>query len=319
MLGRVSADGSWAGVNWYHPPDLAEVRARLDAGADPSGGAGCWEPPLHAAAERGSVDVVAELARRVDDVDALMRGRSALWIAVAAERFDAARVLVEAGADPRLNMMCGWSPARLSLATSEPELFGGGRSLAPNESAMVAEARRLRDVFGSQYMDGFSVACVAGIDVAEAVRRLDAQVLTDDPEQLMSLADEDPEDSDAQWTMWATEVPGGVVLTQPWFFGAQTPGLIKALSAGTMCYAMYANPKSGNQGSVARDGELIDWDLHPGGETEEDDPDVLISHLYTDQALPYCYAVVGLKPTDRRSFDGPPDAWIRIPARDYWH
>lgn len=262
--------------------------------------------------------MVAELARRVDDVDALMRGRSALWTAVAASRFDAARVLVEAGADPWLDMMSGWSPARLSLATSEPELFGGGRSLAPEESARVAEARRLSDLFGPPHLEGFSVACVAGIDVAEAVRRLDARVLTDDPEQLMALVDEDPDDAEARGMMWATKVPGGVVLTQPWLFGAQMPGVTKALSAGTTCYAMYANPKSGNQGSLARDGELVGWDLHPGGEPGEDDPDVLLNYLYSYQALPYCYAVTGLKPPDRRSFDGPPDAWIRIPARDWW-
>ncbi|GAB3811615.1 hypothetical protein GCM10028799_06630 [Kribbella italica] len=273
---------------------------------------------MHAAAERGALDVVAELARRVDDVDALMRGRSALWTAVAAARFDAARVLVEAGADPWLDMMSGWSPARLSLAGSEPELFGGGRSLAPEESAMVAEARRLGDLFGPPYLDGFSVACVAGIDVTEAVRRLDARVLTDNPEQLMASVDEDPEDSEARWMMWATNVPGGVVLTQPWLYGAQMPGVIKALSAGTTCYAMYANAKSGNQGSLARDGELVGWDLHPGGEPDEDDPDVLLKYLYSYQALPYCYAVTGLEPQDRRSFDGPPDAWIRIPARDWW-
>ncbi|WP_202869034.1 ankyrin repeat domain-containing protein [Kribbella antibiotica] len=318
----MSDDSGWAGVNWYlRFPDLAEVRARLDAGADPAGGEGWWEPPLHAAAARGGVDVVAELAGRIDDVDALMRGRSALWTAVAAGRFDAARALVEAGADPWLDMMSGWSPARLSLSTSEPELFGGGRSLAPEEAAMVAEARRLGDLFGPIHLDGFSTACVAGIDVAEAVRRLDARVLTDDPEQLMASAGEDPEDADAQQTMWATEVPGGVVLTQPWLYGAQMPGVIKALSAGTTCYALYANPKSGNQGSLARDGELLGWDLHPGGgpdEDEDDERDVFLNYLYDGQAVPYCYAVTGLKPQDKRSFDGPPDAWIRIATRDWW-
>ncbi|GAA0599720.1 ankyrin repeat domain-containing protein [Kribbella sandramycini] len=308
----MNAHDGWAGVDWYDFPDLAEIRARLDAGADPQGGPGWWEPPLYMAAQRGSVEVVAELAGRVAEVDALTQGRSALWAAVAAGRFDAARALVDAGADPWLPMMSGWSPARLSLATAEPELFGAGGSLSPSQSAAVAEARRLRGVLQSPDLDGFSLACVGAIDAGEAIRRLKAEVLTGDPEQLKASIDEDPDGPESQRTMWVTDVPGGVVVAQPWMFEAQSAGVITALSAGTICYAMYANPKSGNQGSVARDGELLEWDLHPGGGPEEDEPDVLFDYLYENHAVAYCYAVAGLRPQDDRSLAGPPDAWIRI-------
>ncbi|RCG16859.1 ankyrin repeat domain-containing protein, partial [Sphaerisporangium album] len=36
------------------------------------------------------------------------------------------------------------------------------------------------------------------------------------------------------------------------------------MSAGTLCYAMFANPKSGNQGVIVRDGQTVGGD-HPGG------------------------------------------------------
>ncbi|EWM15293.1 hypothetical protein KUTG_05597 [Kutzneria sp. 744] len=41
--------------------------------------------------------------------------------------------------------------------------------------------------------------------------------------------------------------------------------MTKALSAGATCCGIYANPKSGSQDSILRDGEVVGWDLHPGG------------------------------------------------------
>ncbi|MFI9155275.1 hypothetical protein [Streptomyces sp. NPDC053367] len=43
------------------------------------------------------------------------------------------------------------------------------------------------------------------------------------------------------------------------------PGVLERLSAGTVCYGLYASPKSGDQGSITRDGVGERWDLHPGG------------------------------------------------------
>lgn len=68
----------WSDFGWHSWKDLALVRARLDAGADPNDGAYPYERPLRAAAERGTPEVVAELAGRVDDVDAECEGRTAL-------------------------------------------------------------------------------------------------------------------------------------------------------------------------------------------------------------------------------------------------
>ncbi|WP_245899856.1 ankyrin repeat domain-containing protein [Nonomuraea indica] len=111
-------DGSgWAGFGWNDWTDLSLVRARLDAGADPNAGLFVHGRPLHAAAAIGSPEVVAELVRRVDDVDAEHEGRTALWEAVYNNRPDNARALVSAGADPWRPMMNGWSPGRLGLAT----------------------------------------------------------------------------------------------------------------------------------------------------------------------------------------------------------
>lgn len=158
----------------------------------------------------------------------------------------------------------------------------------------------LRQLFDGLYYDGLSIACVADIDVDEAVRRLDAEIAD---------AEEDPDDL---LLMWATAVPGGCVIAQPWCYGAQMPSVTVPLSVDTTCYAMYANPKSGNQGSIIRGGAIASWDLHPGGEGE--DP---LSVEYEFHALAYCFAYVGLNPTDTRSVTGPPDRWIRVSDRDY--
>jgi hypothetical protein len=310
--------GGWLDFGWQDWTDPGKVLARLANGADPNVGGGWPGLPLRAAAECGSAEVVAELAQRVDDVDALSDGRTALWAAVAANRPDNARALVVAGADPWREMMSGWSPGRLSLASPTPELFGpGAASLTSEEVEAVAESRRLIAAVGDLDIEGLGIACVAGIDVAEAVRRLDAEVLGNS-EELMSAWMDDPCDGATILTMWATDVPGGCVLAQPWGYGPEMPGVTTALSAGTTCYGMYANPKSGNQGSILRDGEVVGWDLHPGGGPGEEG-DVLLPYLYQNEALAYCIAYAGLRPVDARAVNGPPDAWICLPDRDYWN
>ncbi|MGW0933181.1 hypothetical protein [Streptomyces sp. NPDC002644] len=177
-----------AGMGWDWT-DADEIRRRLDRGADPerwSGGR-----PLHRAAVHGSADMVADLARRVADVDALEDGVTALWAAVMARKPGHARVLAAAGADPWRVTLGGWSPGRLSLAGPTPDLFPVPEevSLTETERAAAQEAERLTKALGEFYYDGTGLACVAGIDAAEAVRRLQAtpvdgarmDVLLEDP------------------------------------------------------------------------------------------------------------------------------------------
>ncbi|GAA4716167.1 ankyrin repeat domain-containing protein [Phytohabitans rumicis] len=310
------ADVDWSRMGWQSWSEVTAVRARLAAGADPNTLGRGGGRPLHAAAEQGSAEVVTELARLVDDVDAEQDGRTALWVAVNANRPDNARALVAAGADPWRPMMAGWSPARLSLAGPVPDLFPAGAELSPPEAAAVGEARRLIDALRDLDDDGHSLACVSGVDANEAVRRLDASAVEGvDVEDMW-----DSDDDDSIRTLGVTDVPGGCVVSQPWAYGASMPLVGLLLSAGTVCYAMYANPKSGNQISSTVDGVITGWDLNPGGgwcAADAPADEVLRTYLYQD-AVAYCCAYADVRPADARPFTGPPDRWVRLPARDWW-
>ncbi|MDH2429374.1 ankyrin repeat domain-containing protein [Sphaerisporangium sp. TRM90804] len=302
----------WSDVGWNDWTDLGLIRARLDAGADPHSGVWNYAGPLSAAAELGSPEVVAEVARRVDDVDAEHEGRTALWQAVFANRPGNARALFAAGADPWRPMMAGWSPGRLSLAGPTPGLFtrpAGEIGLSAAEAAAVAEAGRLITALGDSDEEDLSLACVAGIGAAEAVRRLEA------------VPAENEDDDNAADVVGVTDVPGGCVVIQPWAWAAADPGVVERLSVGTVCYAMYANPKSGDQGSVTRDGTVEEWDTHPGGGTvsqEDSAEDILTEYLYQGRPVAYCCAAAGLRPTDARAVTGPPGMWVRLPDQDWW-
>lgn len=311
-------DADWSRMGYQSWSDLAVVRAKLAAGADPNTLVRGRGRPLHHAAMWGSPEVVAELARLVDDVDAVDDGRTALWLAVNEAKPDNARVLVAAGADPERPMMAGWSPARLSLAGSTPDLFDTGATLTGAEVDAVAEARRLIAALAEIDHDGMSLCCVAGIDAAEAVRRLDATVVEGEVD-LEEMWDSD--DAETYLTLGVTDVPGGCVVSQPWAYGASMPLVSRLLSPGTVCYAMYANPKSGNQGSSVRDGVITGWDMHPGGGWAAADApadDVLRTFLYRLHAIEYCCAYAGVRPTDARPIIGEADVWIRLPARNWW-
>lgn len=291
---------TWQGMVWAAWRDHAEVRARLDGGADPNTGPFLYDRPLHMAAECGSPAVVEELAGWVDDIDALSEGRSALWVAVYARRADNARALVAAGADPDLPMMAGWSPGRLSQVAPDSRDDG---LLSATESAAVAESRRLVGALGTIYADGTGLACVSGVSASEVIHRLGA-----------TAVDAVPDGSPPDRFVGVTDVPGGCVVTQPWGYAPRTPAVMTPLSVGTFCYSLYANPKSGNQGAIAEDGEITGWDLHPGGDPEEDDSSeqVLAAYLYQHNAVAYSCAAAGLRLTDARAVTGPPDVWLRL-------
>lgn len=276
------------------------------------------------AAAFGSAQEVAALVAQGEDVDALYDGSTALWRAVYARNFDSVEVLLAAGADPALPMMSGWSPARLSLATERP--LATDEVLTPRELAAVEERDRLvaavgRFPAGDGFSDGYSIACVAGIDAHEAARRLKAYVVPDDerPDVTSWTWDDEPFGDDSELAVGVTDVPGGCVLMQPWYYNAATPVVANLLSAGTVVYAMYANPKSGNQGRIAHDGQVVAWDLHPGGSANADDTtlEVLLAHLYAREAVAYCCAYVGLRPENTKAFTEP-DQWLLLPDRDYW-
>ncbi|SNT64497.1 Ankyrin repeat-containing protein, partial [Streptosporangium subroseum] len=279
-----------------------------------------FEKPLHAAADRGSPEVVAELAMRVDDVDAENQGRTALWMAVFEGRTDNARALVSAGADPWRPMMAGWSPGRLSLAGPTPDPFSLPSpevGLSEAEAAAVAEARRLIPALGDLYYDGLSLACVAELSAAEATARLEAAPADDvDIDALYEAWWNNP---DANLIIGITDVPGGCVITQPWGNTASTPGVIKRVSPGTICYSMYANPMRGSRGRIARDGAVITaWEPHSAYTVPLDAlaEEILAAYLYRNHPVAFCCAGAGLRLADARPIIGSSAMLLKLPGRD---
>ena len=324
-LSRSSGSSGWEGLTWRDGRDWQDVEAirrLLAQGADPHGwGSGF---ALHRAATYGSPEVVAELAHRVSDVDAREPdGSTALWQAVMNRRPDNARALVAAGADPWRPLIGGWSPGRLALAGPTPDLFPlpeGEPGLTERERAAAEEGNRLVKALGTFHEEGIGLACVAGIDAEEAIRRLEA---TPADAEFLAEVMESPYDYDLDETLnfvGVTTVPGGCVVTQPWGYAPSMPGIHTRLSRGTVSYGLYANPKSGNQGSITRDGVIEGSDLHPAGGPDADSTpdDVLANYLFHTGAVAYCCAYVGLRLTDARAVLGPPDHWVELPARDYW-
>ncbi len=183
-----------------------------------------------------------------------------------------------------------------------------------DETVVQEYGRLVAALAGMPAGDGYSLACVAGLDAEAVVRKLDARPFEATADQLRFWSEVDPFSAEAERTIGVTTVPGGCVLLQPWGFGAADGDLLDRLSEGTVVYGMYANPKSGDQGSVHRDGVGEAWDLHPGGgvDEDEDDEDGLAA-LYEDEPVAYCCAFVGLKPTDHRAFTTP-DLWVRLPS-----
>lgn len=309
------AQADWSGIVYGDFADLEKFRQRLDAGADPCGELWQYETPLHVAAQEGSPEVVFELASRAREVDALCQGRSALWNAVYHHRDDNVAVLMEQGADPWLPMMDGWSPGRLGSAGPLCELFEapGGQALTEEERTMAAAGPELAEVFSDIPYDGFSVACVRGLTAVEATQRLSVGevIVVDDPVPWSEL-----DFCGEMQVVGVTDVPGGCVIAQPWAYRADDVEVIGALSAGTFAYGMYANPKSGNQGCIAEDGQMVKSDLHPGYDPDDDATarEVLASFASRGSAIVHCLVYAGLRPDSTDCLENP-DAWLRLGAK----
>ncbi|GAA1639915.1 DUF6461 domain-containing protein [Actinoplanes couchii] len=278
-------------------------------------------PELHSAAMFGmSGGQVEALIRGTPDVDGLWWGRTPLFEAVLNREPEIAGLLVAAGADPWLEQMDGWSPARLALAGPEPGLFGPVPPevcLTGEEQAAVSRAERIIAVLAGEEPYAASFACVAEVGVAEVARRLKGEPVEvgDFDEWVMEQGEAEDE------VVGVTAVPGGCAVVRWNGFSASTPGVMALLTAGTRGYGMYGNPKSGNQGCWFRDGAELDSDLHPGGgQVSPDDTgdEVLRIFLYQGHAMAYCCDVVGLEPRDARAFTGPPDLLLRLPAMEFW-
>ncbi|MFG1611057.1 hypothetical protein [Actinoplanes sp. NPDC049265] len=274
-------------------------------------------PALHDAAMFSDPAAVALLIRRNTDVDAMWWGRTALWQAVMAGEAANAQVLFESGADPWRPMMAGWSPGRLALAGPDPDLFGAvpaGVALSAGERAAVEASRRLIDVLAGCDPYASSFGCIAGIDAAEAQRRLGATLLEGVDTGLLLR---DPYEFDELETIvGVTEVPGGCVVAQWGSYLAASGDVLNKLSRGTVSYGVSGNPKSGNQGALSVDGTLVGWDLHPGGADafpDDDADEVLRAYLFVGHPLAYCCARAGPAAVDARAFTGPPDLWLRLP------
>ncbi|MFF7725690.1 ankyrin repeat domain-containing protein [Streptomyces sp. NPDC008001] len=253
-------------------------------------------------------------------------GTIGLWQVLMDDQLEFAEELVADGADPWQPVLGGWSPGRLSLAGPVPGLFEvpeGERGLSPAEHAAVHEAQRLRTALADSHHEGLGLACVAGIDAEEAIRRLDAAPLRGHRLRVLQEAPWAGADFDHRLRIvGVTTVPGGCIVTQRWGYTPQASGVQQRLSAGTACYGLYANAKSGNQGSFVRDGVIEGGDLHPGGGPNPFDTvtseDVLLAYLYRGHPVAHACAWVGLRPADACAVTGQPDAWVELPDRDYW-
>ncbi|MGA5405642.1 ankyrin repeat domain-containing protein [Streptomyces lavendulocolor] len=324
---RYAPRSDWGGLRYGEGwRDLRLVRARLDAGADPSDG-------LHDAASHGSAETVAELLSRMPDADVDRRdpgGFTALWEAVCHGNEATARLLLEAGADGWTPQCAGRSPGDLAMTVPAlAPLFAGlpgAVEPTPEERALQDEADRLVEVFAGVHTEGLGVAFVAGLDEEEAVRRLGA-----DPADCPVLDLDrhpgpygtgpggfDPDDFDeAQQYVGVTGVPGGCVLIQPMGFDVSLAEVLRPLSRSTRACGIYFNPKGGTFGAALADGETV-WQgevaLTPG-------PEVTAEWWLTrcwdwsthhgPRQIAYACRLAGMRLTDSRPVTGPPRRWVR--------
>ncbi|MFC4005971.1 DUF6461 domain-containing protein [Nonomuraea purpurea] len=187
--------------------------------------------------------------------------------------------LLAAGADPWIEVMCGWSAGRLALAGPRASLFACLPGVVPLEEEHRAAIQRARERktlldntahLGGEWAVGMGLALVAGISADEAIRRLGADPARfaphpPRPAPWLSEDEDDEDDEDDLYTaglqyVAVTEIAGGCALVQPEGFAVTLNETVNPLSAGTHCVAVYFNAKSGTQSSYVIDGEEVDRD-----------------------------------------------------------
>jgi hypothetical protein len=173
---------------------------------------------------------------------------------------------------------------------------------------MAESGPEMAEVFSGIPYDGYSVACVADLTAVQALQRLNVgEVIVVDDEvpwhELDFCGDQD--------VLGITDVPGGCVIAQPWAYRARQ--VLEAVTPETFACGMYANPKSGNQGSIAENGKLTNWGLHPGYDPDSDATarDVLAAFASCGSAIVHCLVFAGLRPDSTDCLEAP-DAWIRL-------
>ncbi|MDK1472491.1 DUF6461 domain-containing protein [Streptomyces sp. 549] len=313
--------------DWH---DLRVVRTRLAAGADPDGDpqdrADGGPPPLHRAAEEGAAEVVAELAGRVSDLEAVDgEGHTALWAAVCADSPDAAAAMLAVGADPWRPVVGERSAGWLGLRNKCADVFAGlpGAVLpTADETARQQEADWLIGLFTGEYPEGLAAAFVAGLTEDEALRRVGLDPAACSPLTEADRAAWDALEHEAGDVTGVSAVPGGCVLMHAYNYWLRTEEALIPLSAGTTAYGLYFNPKGGVFGTLARDGAVV---LHEeiGLDPDEDSPadhwlfrfyDRGPEHLHDASCLAYACWTAGLSPTSAEQVLGPPRRWATPPG-----
>ncbi|MFC4907268.1 hypothetical protein [Actinomadura gamaensis] len=196
----------------------------------------------------------------------------------------------------------------LSRSSAEPSRVPEARLLAPGERAMIEDGPELAELCAGIAHDGFSLACVADRRAVEVLSlwTVTEVIVTDEQTPWYELDFGGDED-----VLGITDVPGGCVIAQPW--GDEADSVLRSVTAGTFGYGMYANPKSGDQGRIAEDGEIVRGDLHPGHRSYGDvgGREVLAAVASGGSAIAHCLLYAGLRP-DSLDFLEYPDAWVRV-------
>ncbi|KAK3233710.1 hypothetical protein CYMTET_56014 [Cymbomonas tetramitiformis] len=141
----------------------AAARALLEAGAGVNAGTG--RRPLHAAAEKGLVEMVRELAGKGAEVDAKDgEGRTALTVALAGGMEAAARALLEAGAG--VNAGTGRRPLHAAAEKGMVEMV---RELVGKDAEVDAEDEEGRTALTVALVGGMEAAARALLEAGAGV------------------------------------------------------------------------------------------------------------------------------------------------------
>ncbi|HEX2312884.1 MAG TPA: ankyrin repeat domain-containing protein [Thermomonospora sp.] len=301
----MTGNGGWGAglVPWA---DAEAVRERLAAGADPCAALhAVGNTPLHEALweEEASAEVVELLIEHGADVEAVNAlGETPLWCAVRRRHADAARVLLDAGADAWRPVVGDRSAGRTALFGPLAEIFAGlpgAPAITEEERARQAEADALMAFYDrwEQNTEAVGIAFVAGLDLAELVRRVGRGTfgVPGDGEVWLSAPPEG-----------GLTVLGGTIPVKDAF--------LAAVSAGGVAAATFDNPAGGDQRvHWWRDGERAGM-FSPFQDPKADDPEEAWlcrfgeeGHPYRDMAqnLALMTLLTGVRADEDWLFEGP--------------